>query len=835
MVLDIVRWWLVVQALALLALPLATWFFARLPDRGYSFTKPFALLLAGFGAWWVSMLGLGAFSSVLLWGSALGVFALGVSAHRRAGLRWMLADLQERWGWIMLQEVLFAAALLAGIVLRWRDFFGGGPGLSHTEQPMDLTFLSGILASHQFPPQDAWLSGYPINYYYLGYLLVAALIRLAGVSVGVGYTLGIATIFAFTASGVAGLVFNLIRLSSREQEVRNRQPATGNFQPLTPNPQPLTAARVRPRIFNFQSSLFAIIAVLLVLAAGNQVGALQVLAGSEKVVAVQPGQLLTALENGLGARAPLNLGPLFPVGPGLFDNNTLIPADKITNFDAWWPSRAVWDTLVGNDGKLQREYAITEFPFFSFLLGDLHPHVLSLPWSLVALAVSLNVLLRSRAPDLRSRAGIGRLILTGVVLGGLYAINSWDLPTYLLLYLGALALLYARLAPLPRQFFWAHYAQQAGAVLLVSYLAYLPFHLGFTAPTNGFPLGLAPARTGLTEFLVIFGLFFVPLLAWGLAIGGWGLAQARSTFVPTALPITHQPTSLVDRWPIIALGFLAVLGIVLGWPLFFLLPLALLACLAAYEHRAQPGVAWALWAFAGGALVVWGTDVVYLRDPYSSARMNTIFKFYYQVWLVWGTLAAYALWALWQRGGARWLRALWLVPFVVLVWGATVYPALAPAKIPTTTTLDGLAYVEQRDPNEAAAINWITTNTASNAVIVQAPGQAYNSDTARIASATGRPTVLGWGQHERLWRSGQAGMVAEVQRRERDVVTLYITTDTTQAQTLLNQYGVQYVYVGPQERELILKQNAPAAALAKFDTTMQRVFAQGDVVLYARR
>ena len=68
--------------------------------------------------------------------------------------------------------------------MRWHDIFGRGVALNHTEQPMDLTLLSGILASRQFPPQDPWFAPYPINYYYLGYLLVAALIRLSGVAVG---------------------------------------------------------------------------------------------------------------------------------------------------------------------------------------------------------------------------------------------------------------------------------------------------------------------------------------------------------------------------------------------------------------------------------------------------------------------------------------------------------------------------------------------------------------------------------------------------------------------------------------------------------------------------
>lgn len=817
MLIDLLRWWLVVQVLGLCALPLSLWFFRRLPDRGVSFAKPLGLLLTGYGAWLLSMFGLGSFGWVQLVGVALLVAVLGVAllgpGSLQARLRTLGGDLRARARWIGFLELLFAAALYTGIWLRWHQFWGFGAGIQITEQPMDLTFLSGILASQQFPPQDPWLSPYPINYYYLGYLLVAVLIRLAGVSVGVGYTLGLATIFALTATSVAGLVRNLIDLSAHDQEPTVEQPVTRRWQP---------GRWIAP-----------LAGVVLVLIASNQVGALQVLAGDSKVVALEPTQLVAAVRNGLGPRAPLDLPPSFPSSD--FNNETqLIPTDKIRSFDAWWPSRAVWDDLPPAAGG-RRVYNITEFPFFSFLLGDLHPHVLSLPWSLLAVAVALNVLLRQSAPDLRTRAGWANLLLTGIVLGGLYAINSWDLPAYLLLYLGALTLLYLRLAATPRQFFWPHFVQQVMATVAASYLVYFPFHLAFAAPTAESPIGISPVRTGLVEFLIMFGLFGVPLLAYvlraGDAVAPSVAAPPRSGIIATsAAPSELLPSKL---WSALMLGLVGLVGLVVGWPLFALLPLAIWACVAAYSYREQPATAFALWLFAVGALILWGTDVVFLRDNYGSPRMNTIFKFYYQVWLLWGTLTAYVVWALCQR--LRWASALWLVPSTLLLAGAMVYPALAPSRTPPARTLDGLAYLQQSNPDEAAAIEWIRQQTSPSAVIVQAPGKPYQSSTSRIASATGRPTLIGWTQHEGLWRKGQPQVQPEIETRTTDVTTLYTTTDPQQARALLDKYKARYVYVGDPERDLVGEKAAPPEALTKFDSFMTRVFEQGGVVVYELR
>ncbi len=182
---------------------------------------------------------------------------------------------------------------------------------------------------------------------------------------------------------------------------------------------------------------------MLVLLAGNQAGPLEIVTGVEISVALKGQQLSQAISNGLGPRQPLYLDPPFKANGWDFDAvSNVTPKDMWADFNWWWPSRVVWDDYTDpeNPGAQPfRRYAITEFPFFSFWLGDMHPHVMSLPFVLLALALALQTAARPAAPAFAmGRRGWLELALTGIVIGSLYAINSWDFPTYLLLFLGAL-------------------------------------------------------------------------------------------------------------------------------------------------------------------------------------------------------------------------------------------------------------------------------------------------------------------------------------------------------------------------------------------------------------
>jgi YYY domain-containing protein len=292
---------------------------------------------------------------------------------------------------------------------------------------------------------------------------------------------------------------------------------------------------------------------------------------------------------------------------------------------------------------------------------------------------------------------------------------------------------------------------------------------------------------------------------------------------------------------------LAVLvpGLLIGFPLLVLLPLGLYAAMLGLERADRPAEAFALWAFGLGCLICFGTEIVYIRDVFES-RMNTIFKFYYQAWLIWGVLAGYALWWLFARRTtdhstssprvAHLASGILAALFCALLAGALVYPWLTAGKAFREGQAVGLhgTTPRERTPAGAAAIAWLRAHVPSNAVVLEAAGESsYEAYDGRglgiggVSASTGLATVIGWAGHERQWRGGDPSVYAQIEQRYHDVTAIYSTTDVAQARELLARYAVDYIYVGAAERALY-----PPEGLAKLAQLGTPVFQQDEVTIY---
>jgi YYY domain-containing protein len=387
-------------------------------------------------------------------------------------------------------------------------------------------------------------------------------------------------------------------------------------------------------------------------------------------------------------------------------------------------------------------------------------------------------------------------------------------------------------------------------VVAASLIMLVPFHLTFKSlvarldPLIDIPIlasitrtiGIeTQSRTTISNFLVIFGLFLLPLVVFVFAQGRAGASADRRS----------QGADRSLRWIVLAA---LLIGPLIGFPLLVLLPLAIYAAQLAAEHTERPAAAFTLWAFAVGCLICFGTDVVYIRDVFEglSPRLNTIFKFYYQAWLIWGVLAGYAVW--WLALG-RWTRAmrnlssivyrLSSIPltlvFVLLLAGALVYPWLTAGRSLREKPLVGLAGVTPRlaTPEGAASIDWLRANVPPTAVILEAVGGAYNAEGfGGVSASTGLATVLGWPGHEDQWRGGDPGARAQIGPRQQEISTIYTTADVAQARELLLKYKVDYVYIGALERVAAEQAGAPPEAIDKFAQLGEPVFQQGDVTIY---
>jgi uncharacterized membrane protein len=207
--------------------------------------------------------------------------------------------------------------------------------------------------------------------------------------------------------------------------------------------------------------------------------------------------------------------------------------------------------------------------------------------------------------------------------------------------------------------------------------------------------------------------------------------------------------------------------------------------------------------------------------------MNTVFKFYYQAWLLMGVASAYALYYIQTRGGAL-LKIIGIGSVLALTAIGLLYPAFAiPSKAGNfkgDPTLDGSAFIQRYNPDEYAVIQWLDENAAPDAVILEAPGNSYTNDNF-ISAFTGRPTLLGWGGHELQWR----GNYDEPGRREPLIGAIYKNQSPELIRQTVHEFGIQYLIVGPRERE---KYKISPNTEASYQQLWEPVFDAGSYTIY---
>jgi YYY domain-containing protein len=321
-----------------------------------------------------------------------------------------------------------------GFFFLWLFIVSEAPAINHTEKPMDFGFMNSVLRSRYFPPEDPWLAGHSISYYYFGHFMMAFLAKLTGVASSVGYNLALVSLPALVGIGSFGLVYNLVRLSGGRSGYQTRPYAIG----------------------------FALMAPVLVMVIGNLEGVLEFVRlqgwasdGFWRWVGIK------GLEGGVST------------GSGGFPDQPWW----------WWRATRVIDTLV--DGR-SLDYTITEFPFFSFLLGDLHPHVMSLPFLLLNLSLGLNLFLLPDSPGLGWLRRHGwELGACALFLGALAFINLVDFPVFAAI-LGLILLVRsysAEKGDLPRAA--GNVALVLGPVVVAAVVMFLPFYLTFNSQASG--------------------------------------------------------------------------------------------------------------------------------------------------------------------------------------------------------------------------------------------------------------------------------------------------------------------------------------------------------------
>jgi YYY domain-containing protein len=456
---------------------------------------------------------------------------------------------------------------------------------------------------------------------------------------------------------------------------------------------------------------------------------------------------------GGGRRLALLAGSVLVLG-GTFDGARQVLDDKPL-VDPWWVS----SRRVAN--------AITEWPLFTFRLGDLHPHAVTFPF-LIAFA------------GLAGRIGtVAGTLFDGILLAAVLSANPWDLPACLLL-LGAGNLMERPFRP----------AVLRGAF---SVLFSVPFLLPFLRSPRPALHGLTfwkEATTTIEAFLHFGVLAVVPALAIGVALVRSQSRADRALVAATAFPALGIALSVLTKRPVLGLGAALAAGVL--W--------LLVRKPSAAEAPAPTGAVRAGLLFAAaGATLAAVPDVVLVSDSYGDQlrRMNTVFKTFMGAWplLVIGGALLLPL-ALSTRRARGLVRAALLVTAAGLLAHPLAAVFFRWKWTGPVDGLNGLAWMQREAPGDRAAVEWLRTHAVDGAVLAEATGNAY-TDYSRIGDATGLPIVLGWDNHEGLWRGGAA--TAELEGRRRDLRLLYTSEDADTVFALLHRLNVRYVFVGSLE------------------------------------
>ncbi len=787
--LETVRWLLTAELVGLAAFPIAYAAFPNLSDRAWGFAKPIGLILIGLAVWGLSQAGVLPNDAWAWWLSIVAVAVVGCALvwRRRSELA---AFVRRNRTPILVGEALFLAFFIAWTLFRVFD-----PNISGTEKPMDFMLLNASTAAQAAPPEDPWLSGQSVAYYYFGYWMFAGLGKAAFVKTSVAYNLSLSLVAGMAAGAIFTLAYSMVRRDG------------GNLR-----------------------------AALLAGAAGSA--------------------LLLAVSNLTGwweLLANFRLG-----SHGFFDwlaidgleRSAQTESWRPTNFWWWWKASRVINTF--DESGVGLDFTIQEFPLFSLILGDLHPHVMSIPFVLAGMGVAYNILTSKEEWGFSwVRKNPATVVVLALLIGSAGFINAWDMAFLFAVLLGAVFIRTVRQRGQTAAWPFLS-ALPLIAIGVAGLLAFYPFYFGTLQTQIQWP-PLLPAEFG-TRPVHFFTVWAIPFLAAGVFLSTVAFRTLRPQFEWAWGSISGRGEAggkpEIGPW-IIGMAGIGLPYLVWGFThleyrdgaenihlierLWTVLPLgaAIVFLFVTVMNRARAGkndaVQFALLLGLMALYLVYWAELLHVHDVFAS-RMNTVFKFYYQGLIILSAAGAYGLWRwrLMHLKLTRWALGASLAAAavgIILLAGSLYYSVAASyskAGEGGGDSLDGIAYIERRTPEEYAAIEFLRENASPGDRMVEAVGGSY-SEFGRISGSTGVPTVLGWPGHERQWR----GSNELVTPRIADVEELYLTADLETASALANRYGIDYVVVGQRE-----KSKYPALNVEKFDTLGVRVFERNGLTIF---
>ena len=780
---DVIIWFFLLEFIGIISVPIMFKLCIGLKDRGYSLSKVFGLIIFAYTLWIISIFNIFPIVFVTCVFSLLLFSCFSIFIFWRSRKE-IIKYFHTHWRGFLIMESLFGFVFIVFLFYR-----GWDSGINHTEQLMDFMYFNATLTTERGIPKDLWLSGYTVAYYYFGYWVMSILAKTSNVISGVSYNLSLVTIPALSAVGVYGLVYNMVY----------------DF--------PKKGISIFFGLFSSYCLVFL----------ANIVGLFEFLwangIGSEKFwgwIGI----------TGLSGESTLQSTTWYPEG-----------------FWWWWRSSRVISSTVDQQ---QVDITINEFPFFSFMLGDLHPHVIAIPVFLMFLGFCLNILWIGTEDKRKYILGF---VVIGFISGVIFSINPWLIPPMVLILIGVLLTINWESYSLKsytqgfKTILWLFIG--GGLAVATSIVAFIPsisILQDLSSQVSGVsPVGNYKELTSVTSRYIHILIFWAPYIILLIPF-------VVLTFLKTTVEIYWRYLSIIalflvsvpfSMWAVLHLGFGGESSVI-GERWLHLLPYFLLQGICLYSifwmwgyRISDKNMIFSLILIFVSLSLIQFPEILFLDDNFSSPteRMNTVFKFYYASWILLATVSGYIIYCIMNKFAPYFkLKKTLLLFFALLfiVFLGSSYYTVAAFKYNVDHSeleefnLDGISVWEA---GERQAIKYFKKNANSTDVILEAVGPDY-SQFSRISSGTGFSTVLGWTGHEYQWR----GNLKIINERKDDIARLYSSVDVDESQILINKYDIKYIYVGKNERNVYGSQG-----IDKFYEMMDLVYKGSDVLIFKRR
>ena len=408
---------------------------------------------------------------------------------------------------------------------------------------------------------------------------------------------------------------------------------------------------------------------------------------------------------------------------------------------------------------------IHEFPCYSFVLGDLHAHVVNIMFVLLLLGLlyAWTKKVRNTTPSVEKLGAkkfwmqqllMPHILAAAMLLGMFHWTNYWDFVIYYVVTGGTV--LFMNIICLKgdiRQILAVTIAQ-AIEIFAIATVIILPFTLQFTTMVQG--VRLAQNHSLPHQLLILWGLPTILTLVFVISLIVGKLKRLNHKSLYRLMKAIRTPDLFAVIMGLCAIGLVAI------------------------------------------------PELVYVRDIYENgnARANTMFKLTYQAYIMFGMTMVYVIFRQLFVNRKKILKAVGVIGLALLLWtcgyfGKSVDSWFGQVLDPSQYKgLNATAFLETDFVEDAGAIRWLKENIQDSPVVLEANGDSY-SNYERVSAMTGLPTVMGWYVHEWLWRND----VADLNEKSAEIETIYTSTDTQRVQELIKKYDISYIFVGSCERE----------------------------------